>query len=732
MRYQRLALSRAFPHVSSMAAKSSSIKRDMPTKTWACHPFRCFRAGQPLARYAVALFALLVLAMPAWSKPRVEPLTVTLSVGWRNNCRPGGWTPVQVFVSSAMDDPFVGYLEISNAQDDQHRLVIQQPIVVPAQKSVEVPLATKFSYAGSRCLVTVRDRSGRTAFSHDFELYDYRANRPGVSFLDPRDVLLAVAGRSGLEVPDLNRFMKYRERQLVVSRPLARDLPAAWTGYCGLDALILHDPDWSQLNQAQVRAIAEWVSNGGRLMVTLGTSPIPRDTPLGELIPFELGAPRAVEFPSGLLQSWSVNIDKPVRLPVWQFPPGELPAGWQVLEEDERGGVLSVRGEVGFGQIVLYGYDPVQLPLKSAKQLEQFWVSQLKQVLGPSQFGEQDKGRGRPSRTPRGMRGPWGRWSGGWTAEEAGVYYVLSFLLGIKELEPISVWWVLAILGTLAVLIGPVDYLVLKRLKRLPWTYVSFITILAVFTIGAYYGVQIIRAGRTQVRRITVIDKIAGTDCCWQSGYTGIFASRSGDYPLEGVRARSWWSGITPASRYYGRSGKRVQSMIGCVQGDGNIPVRLPVNIWSMRTLLDEGPPESGFPLAAKISREGETVTARITNNGLAAITSGTVRVGTRSIPFRRIEPGETITVKGRPIPSGGRWFTRSRDSFSQREYSHPMEYWVVQRAEGTERRTEGIERRVQEGAAVIYAAIEDAPLDVKLKGKKASGKHIVLLRLVI
>jgi len=288
----------------------------------------------------------------------------------------------------------------------------------------------------------------------------------------------------------------------------------------------------------------------------------------------------------------------------------------------------------------------------------------------------------------------------------------------------------------MALLIGPVDYLVLKRIDRLPWTYLSFMAILAVFTVGAYFGVEFLRAGENQVRRISIVDKIDGSSHIWQTGYTGIFASRSDDYLVTGFSPESWWSGITPAEEYgyYGR--QNIKSTIECFQQEGNIPVSLPVNIWSMRTLMDEQR-GTGFPLTAKISLEGENLSAHLRNTGSLPVASGAIWVKDHWWEFGRIEPGQRITVTGRPVSSIPGWGKDDNGKYNYYNYmssdGRTIQPWRILLAPGTSLRTRGIEDYHHDGAAIVYAMTENtASCPLAIKGKKVKVNHIAYYRLVI
>jgi hypothetical protein len=65
-------------------------------------------------------------------------------------------------------------------------------------------------------------------------------------------------------------------------------VPWDWTGFVPLDLLILYDPDWSLFNRQQLNAIVQWISNGGKLLLVLGSHPLAPANPIAELLPFEL------------------------------------------------------------------------------------------------------------------------------------------------------------------------------------------------------------------------------------------------------------------------------------------------------------------------------------------------------------------------------------------------------------------------------------------------------------
>jgi hypothetical protein len=118
---------------------------------------------------------------------------------------------------------------------------------------------------------------------------------------------------------------------------------------------------------------------------------------------------------------------------------------------------------------------------------------------------------------------------------------IMEFLYqGIKPLSIwwviflLSIWWVIFLLTTLAILLGPLDYKLLKRKGRLPLTWLTCTFWIALFTVGAYYGVQALRGGDMELRVVSVLDGIENTDHTWSTDYCGLFASDPAvDLPVQ-------------------------------------------------------------------------------------------------------------------------------------------------------------------------------------------------------
>ena len=303
-----------------------------------------------------------------------------------------------------------------------------------------------------------------------------------------------------------------------------------------------------------------------------------------------------------------------------------------------------------------------------------------------------------------------------------------------------SIWWVILLLAVLAVLLGPVDYIVLKRKGRLPLTWLTCTFWIATFTVGAYYGVQYLRSGGMEMRVVSVLDGIENEGGAWSTDYCGLFAPRSAEYRLKDLGENQWWSGIAPTQQnlYYYRpetGGRKIY----CEQEDGeNWPRSLPINIWTIQCLMNEGAVER-LPFNAEVRRSGDKITVKVFNESDAAIIDGYVlfddRMGMRL--------GKTVDARGSEEVSGTlrrleAWRSsdtnRLRNSYNNRSSGDvgTLKREDAYFAQGSLQRTRAIDAYLAHGAAVVCVEYDNAETSFKVDASSCDYDHIQLARLVV
>ncbi len=687
-----------------------------------------------LLLFLVAAAAATAGPAPAWAAE--AKFNVDAEFGWQGCYRPHRWTPVEVRIAHQLKEPFKGRLVLSGRSDELTRMTVHHEFVLTPDVPYEAPLVTKLPFGVSECSLRIEDARGRRRWDRRYELWDMTSMRQPLVSVQPADLLIVASGRIQFGLrhlaegtyssgPAMSHHDVYfsssgpqpdgRENGTVYFRQrIQRRLPADWTAYDGVDLLVLYDADWTALLPRQSQAIADWVTGGGRLLMVLGSRPLPPSHPLAELLPIRIGAARQRSLDRGLLRRWGCGTAADPDVTAWSLTVPDSAFGW-VGETHGTGQDLYAYGPVGFGRAGVLAFDPSPLGPNQGRNVAPFWVEHMQKLLIGARRIERGGGGG--------DSGP----SWGFTRDRgtAGTNAVLNHLLDIPELEAISIWYVIGLLVALAVVIGPLDYFVLKKYKRLPLTWLTFSCYIGLFSAAALVGVHWVRHGPTQLRVVTVHDAVSGRRDGWVCRYSGIYASDSDDYPLMGIDPHSWWSPVAPvASRWEDPGQQRGHRQITCAQGDGgSLPVYLPVSIWSMQCLLSESP-AGPVPVAAEVEvtprdgRREQYVTATVHNLGEAAISRGYILFDRgRFVRFEEVPPGEGRRVEGRM--TAGRPWTQP----PQVEQYHPFGGHQTYRFEpgrafhatGILKRTDAIEACLKEGAAVVCAEYDDAPLPFRL-----------------
>jgi hypothetical protein len=294
-----------------------------------------------------------------------------------------------------------------------------------------------------------------------------------------------------------------------------------------------------------------------------------------------------------------------------------------------------------------------------------------------------------------------------------------------------------------------VDYFVLKRLDKLPYTWLTCTGWIVIFTVGAYYGVQTLRGGKMQLRALSVVDGVAGSDCVWTTYYSGLFAPRSADYRPDGLDARQWWSAIAPSrEQMYAHQTQAGMRQIHCLQGDGaNHPVSLPISIWTIQSLLGEMR-SSGMPFEARVRRRDDTVTVEIDNRTEAAIRGGFVLFADASGLLGPVPP-RSQRVFEVPVSSFEPWQAGERYQGFDEAYGGQPRMWQglqVPRypgatakqtheaflAQGCLNRTVAMHTRLDLGAALVTVEFEDAAPPFTIANRSYDVNHKQYARLLV
>lgn len=682
-------------------------------------------------------------AKPKKKKP--QKINVDFNIGWNGHYRPREWTPVTVGVTTPFKQPLDCVVRFSCPQDELNTLDISRREVFMPNLPRNIHLVTRMNFAVSSASLKLMGTNTSFYWAKDYELWNRQTGQRALTVVEDHEVLIGLSGSQGFSIMQLPQASMSRHSgksgSVYEAYRFQRLLPSDWTAYASLDLLVLYDVDWVDMTVHQQRAIAEYVTNGGRVLMVLGATPLPAEHTFAQMLPMSLTAPKEIQLSQRDLSSWNCEQPKTDKVACWQANMVPGASGW-AIRNDRNGNSIYVSGPVGFGKVGVLLFDPATIDCRQGRQLADFWLGCMKPLMGKRSISLSNNSRSSDNAYNYQLG-----------SESEASNTVLEYLYSVEELRPIHIGWVVLVLTTLAVLIGPVDYLVLKAFGRLPWTWVTSTACIAVFSVGAYYGVEYLRGGVLQARVVSVVDSVDGLDGAWATRYMGIFAPHSDDYRLEGLDRKQWWSGMAPTQTdelySYRQMEQRTSRTIYCEQhiDGGNLPSSVPINIWSMQCLCSESRTANAM-LAAKVKRgDGGQWTVTVQNNGSKPISRCYLRVSeAQAVELGSVPPGESREFTGSP-QSHRSW--KSEISRIEKQIERRSHYYgsgnnegdsvdradasnAAEFAQGAQQRTMAMMSYIEHGAAVLCAEYDNAPVPYGISDKDCRFQHTLLARLVV
>jgi hypothetical protein len=215
-------------------------------------------------------------------------------------------------------------------------------------------------------------------------------------------------------------------------------------------------------------------------------------------------------------------------------------------------------------------------------------------------------------------------------------------------------WWLIgSLVLTYVLLVGPINYLVLRAMNRraLAWITVPVISIVAS---GVAYGSSVLTKGTSvQASEVAIVHAEQGWDHAYQETYTGILTPTRGDYDVVITGGRMLISSIPNYSSPYPNS---TQSLIRV--DPSNNDVTLPsMTAFTLRGFATEGITTAPL-LVAQAQLSGGNLTGTVQNRSTVRFTDGVIFAGSAFQKFGPLAPGASVTFSLQPAvaanPFGG------------------------------------------------------------------------------
>ena len=587
-----------------------------------------------VAGVMVALAAALV-AGPARADD--SNLSVTLAAGWDSAGLPGSWIPYQVDVKNSGTHDFTGTLVLHARRPtgspvaqptSAYGTTYELPFTIAHGVEKRVTIYGEYldisAGGGAGYQADLVDRSGATVASSPSAVVS--SGRFGVALLS--DSLSAAGEIKDVQLPSGATGVVPLTPQSFPANPILLG---------GLGAVVLDNFDSSSLSQAQVQALQQYVGLGGGLVLAGGTSWRRTLTQLPpELVPLrpQGGTTVSLEPLLDLLGKHSQLVAQSVA--------GTLTSGARVVLADAAGNPLLAELSYGAGKVAELTYDPADEPVAShVDEVRSSWAAALSRIATFTSSNNPKFGVGvvvAPATVGSSAFPP--STGMGHYGFESQIAQLLSDTAA-NALPPLGILGGLLVLYVL--IAGPLNYTVLRNLRRreLMWVTIPLVAILA--TGGAYAGGVLVHGQEYFVNEIQVL-RVAPSGGVDASIYDALFSPRRGDLTLE-------LPDTSLASTFISNF-----SIEGAGTSDDRVVVgRSPqvklgnVAVWQPRDLKSEAPARTPIAVSAHLKLAGGQIVGSVTNAGRGVIRRLTLVTpdGRTAVLAAALAPGATVTVGG-------------------------------------------------------------------------------------
>jgi hypothetical protein len=547
---------------------------------------------------AALTLALLLTAAPALAAapplaavPAPAGLTFEASVLLDGHTRIGSWMAIDVHLKND-GPPIAGELRLTGGAQGKTRF--GTVIDIPTQSDKTYRLYAQPPGFGRELEISLVSGASTIA-----------TTTAKFSIHDPTQLVVGiVAERPGDVIADLDLLPNANNLKPVTIALDPAGLPDRVEAWSALDRLVWQDTDSSELRVDQLAAMRGWIAGGGRLVIAGGTAgPSSLTAFPDDILPYRPTstidvAPASLDALLGELPSHATD------LPALA---GTLFEGRPLASVGDQ--TVAAERTYGSGAVAIVGFDPTASWLKGTSVAEGLW-----RRLIPT------------------------RGSGGPPAGDDSQIVQAASQLPSLALPPIG--GLIALLAGYIVLIGPVNYFVLRRLDKREWAWITMPALIVVFAVGAYGFGTLLRGSDLIINEVAIVRGAPGATEGLAQAYFGIFSPTRGSYQLR-VPGGALLSSPVSGDMF---TSDGTQASLDVLQGDPARIRDLTVGFGSLRTVRAESAVK--VPLVqADLRLEDSRLKGTITNASKERLLAPAVVLGGTVAKLSDLAPGATANV---------------------------------------------------------------------------------------
>ncbi len=516
--------------------------------------------------WRLAILTLLALPLAARADaPVIEQVRVGLPGGQGaqelGRSRSGAWAPVYVKLKAGKEGNVLGAYRVAVETTDGEGAPYRYATEVPALAAGDERLVVSYVRPGGDAGDFVVKL--QTADGNDVQTMPKISRNPSQEVVNPRDLLFLTVGS---RLPGLTRAsvlldqaaqpkgnknaeeedndLEERGARRVAVLDSVAALPDHWFGYEAADVIVLAtggDTFITQLLQeseaAKRNALLEWVRRGGKLIVSVGRNQqlVAR---LFEKMPLldcpVKGTVRRPALPEMARWAQRPGDRPPLRnVEMARLAPGR--GAHVVLREPAGAGEredtpVVVEGSCGLGRVRLVAFDLDAPPFTTWDGQTAFWralMARFAPVMSRPNPNKGGFGRDNPTELSDDLK------RGRETFESVPV---------------ISFGWVALFILFYILLVGPLDYFILKKVfKRLELTWVTFPAVVIVVSVAAYFTAYALKGDDLRVNKVDLVEfDLHEPRQAYGTSWFTLFSPRIQSYSVGVEPAAPDWTGSPP------------------------------------------------------------------------------------------------------------------------------------------------------------------------------------------
>jgi hypothetical protein len=554
---------------------------------------------KPFTRLFSLILFLLMMAgaiMPTAAQ-ETNGLAMRVLAGYDGYYKTRTWIPVLVNVSNE-GPPIEGELRITHGSDAAgDQVVYNTPISLPTQSNKQLFMYVYPQGFSTSIEVELLADNGRSLLkapsnnlrqlSSDGLLYGVVTPEPGnLDYLE--DVW---GGRSEAAVA-------YLEMDQLP------DLPSAWNG---LDVLVFHDVDTGQLTPEQQESLTAWLNTGGQLVIAGGAGWQKTSTAFADMLPVAVTSSETVAD----LPALQTAVGEPFRDPgPYLVTMSSLSNGEMIFHES--GLPLLAKRPFGQGAVFFLALDPSLAPLIDWAGSEIIWAAVADNVPNRASWAD--------------------GFQNGWAA--------VSAVSSLPSLAMPPVFQLAGYLLLYILVIGPLNYVVLKRLNRRELAWVTIPALVLLFSGIAYLTGFQLKGNVTILNQMSVASGEVGSENMRASTLLGLYSPRRSSYnvmlPIESM-AHPISDNYTPGSS---------SSVAAITRSNDVILSEVRVDVSDVETFVADSVPP-GMPISGRANLRVDNgdikLSATIRNESETNLEDAVLLIGTTAVAIGDIPAGKEI-----------------------------------------------------------------------------------------